>query len=98
MCAEIKIQNLTMAIEYAKTQINPQLLNYALSVALRHREDTVEGNLQIPSHVYTTPGMYVDINKINNTFHSEKSKKDAEERKKPVSIVASPVKRDILNI
>ncbi|XP_065204198.1 phenoloxidase 2-like [Planococcus citri] len=68
----IPSENLEEAFKYAQTQVNISLLNYALSVALLHRDDAVGQNLQLPSHLNTEPGMYFDIGKIKQDMNNPK--------------------------
>lgn len=60
------MQDLKKAVQYAQKFVNSSLLNYALSVALIHRDDAIDVNLQIPSHVFTDPGMYFDMSKVTD--------------------------------
>lgn len=52
------VDDLLSVAVYARDRVNPYLFNYALSVALLHREDTQ--NLDIPSILLSFPDKYVD--------------------------------------
>ncbi|XP_065204199.1 phenoloxidase 1-like [Planococcus citri] len=69
----IPLHKLKEAVEYAQTQVNISLLNYALSVALLHRDDAVEANIQLPSHLTTEPGMYSDMEKVRDNMSNPKA-------------------------
>ena len=43
---------------YARDRVNPQLFNYALSVAILHRPDTKD--LTLPLFIETFPGKFID--------------------------------------
>lgn len=64
----VPCKDLPRAVEYAKKFVSPSLFNYALSVAILHRDDAVELNLQLPSHVFTDPGMYIDISQVTSNL------------------------------
>ncbi|XP_065224519.1 phenoloxidase subunit 1-like [Planococcus citri] len=69
----IPLHKLKEAVEYAQTQVNISLLNYALSVALLHRDDAVEANIQLPSHLTTEPGMYFDMENVKYDMLNSKA-------------------------
>lgn len=58
-------------LEYARTRVNHQLLQYAYSVALLHRHD-LDVHIQIPSHASTQPNMYFDMNEITDNLKNKK--------------------------
>ncbi|XP_065204184.1 phenoloxidase 1-like [Planococcus citri] len=69
----IPLHKLKEAVEYAQTQVNISLLNYALSVALLHRDDAVKANIQLPSHLTTEPGMYFDMRRVKHNMPNPKA-------------------------
>ncbi|KAF7269759.1 hypothetical protein GWI33_017215 [Rhynchophorus ferrugineus] len=52
------VDDLLATAAYARDRVNPYLFNYALSVAILHRQDT--NDLDIPSIIRTFPDKYVD--------------------------------------
>ncbi|XP_030760912.1 phenoloxidase 1-like [Sitophilus oryzae] len=52
------VEDLLSVAAYARDRVNPYLFNYALSVALLHREDTQD--LDVPSIITSFPDKYVD--------------------------------------
>ncbi|XP_055691212.1 phenoloxidase 2-like [Lutzomyia longipalpis] len=52
------VDELLSVAVYARDRLNPYLFNYALSVALLHREDTQD--VPIPNYVETFPDKFVD--------------------------------------
>lgn len=56
--AQRSIDDLTSVAAYVRDRINPQLFNYALSVALLHRKDTK--GVKIPNFVETFPDKFID--------------------------------------
>ncbi|XP_065204195.1 phenoloxidase 3-like [Planococcus citri] len=68
----VPLNHFKQAVEYAQTRVNISLMNYALSVALLHRKDSIKFNLQLPSHLTTEPGMYLDMAKIKEDLGKSK--------------------------
>lgn len=56
--AQKTVDDLLSVAAYVRDRINPQLFNYALSVALLHRKDTK--GIELPSFVETFPDKFVD--------------------------------------
>jgi tyrosinase len=56
--AQKTVDELLSVAAYVRDRINPQLFNYALSVATIHREDTK--GVDIPAYVETFPDKFVD--------------------------------------
>lgn len=52
------VDDLLAVAVYARDRVNPYLFNYALSVAILHREDTQD--LDVPSIIHSFPDKYVD--------------------------------------
>ncbi|KAG5668816.1 hypothetical protein PVAND_016739 [Polypedilum vanderplanki] len=52
------IDHLQSLAVYARDRVNPQLFNYALSVALLHRPDTKD--LDLPLYIESFPGKFLD--------------------------------------
>lgn len=52
------VADLTSVAVYARDRLNPYLFNYALSVALLHREDTK--GIELPNFMQSFPGKFVD--------------------------------------
>ncbi|KAL1490376.1 hypothetical protein ABEB36_013085 [Hypothenemus hampei] len=57
------VDDLLAVAVYARDRVNPYLFNYALSVALLHREDTQD--LDVPSIIHSFPDKYVDSKVFN---------------------------------
>ncbi|XP_061382609.1 phenoloxidase subunit 2-like [Danaus plexippus] len=55
---ENQLQDLLSTCAYSRMHLNPQLFNYCFSVALMHRQDTK--NVQLQNHVETFPSKFMN--------------------------------------
>ncbi|XP_065204196.1 phenoloxidase 2-like [Planococcus citri] len=87
----IPLSELKKAIKYAQSKANPSLVNYAVTVALLHRNDAVGENFQVPSHLSSEPGMYFDMGKVTEDINDPKLNdvKEGEVPKRFVNINAN---------
>ncbi|CAH1235221.1 unnamed protein product [Diabrotica balteata] len=65
----------------ARERVNPLLFNYALSVALLHRNDTKD--LDLPSVVFSFPHKYIDSHVFSKVAEAQK-KNSSQNKKTPI--------------